>query len=74
MGKDWISLDNASTGDLVVDGEPGGPLYHSIEIYWTGTDGFELHFHASFLADPMEKTWNMFEARVYDTTEEWKIF
>lgn len=74
MGNDWTSLDDASAEDLVVDGDPGGALYHSIEISWNGTDGLEKRFNAYFEADPIEETWHMLEARVYDTTEEWITF
>jgi hypothetical protein len=46
----------------------------SLLILWTGTDGLEKLFGAFFLADPVEETCYMLDARVYDITEEWMNF
>jgi len=74
MGKDWTRHDDASAEDLIVEGESGDFLYHSIEITWNGTDGIENRFNAHFEAHPIAETWEMLQARVYDKSEEWMTF
>jgi len=85
-GEDGVVTTMGGT-DIEVSGDPGWDAYMSIEIIWrTRFTDKEKRLFAYFESDPdvMNSTtsvsalslrrWNMFEARVYDDTGEWKSF
>lgn len=58
---------------IVISGDPGNDEYISIEVEWIDAyDGKEKRFFGYIQSDG--NTWNMYEARVYDATEEWVYF
>lgn len=62
----------ADTAQVQVDGDPGSEDYMSIEITWGDQDGLEKRFYAYFEVNLT--SWRVFEARVYDQTQEWVEF
>lgn len=60
--------------NIVIDGDPGGDDYMTIEVSWlNGTDGSQKRFFGYFEANATH--WNMFEARVRNSdTDSWESF
>jgi hypothetical protein len=63
----------ANGKNIDIGGDPGDEEYSAIEVTWD-IDGKEKRFYGYLSASPDDDSWKMFEARVYDNTQEWKEF